>query len=82
MCGYGNGALDRPRCAVRRCARLSVCGGERRAQALTDDLGKRFPEDTIVQFNYLPTLRAKLALYRGSASEAIESLQSRHARMS
>ena len=46
-----------------------------RAQALTDDLGKRFPEDTIVRFNYLPTLRAKLALSPGNTSEAIESLR-------
>jgi serine/threonine protein kinase/tetratricopeptide (TPR) repeat protein len=45
-----------------------------RARALVGDLGKRFPEDTIVQFNYLPTLRAKLALNKGNASEAIESL--------
>ena len=46
-----------------------------RAQALADDLGKRFPENTIVQFNYLPALRAKLALNKGNASEAIESLR-------
>jgi len=38
-------------------------------------LGKRFPEDTIVQFNYLPTLHAKLAVNRGNASEAFESLR-------
>jgi predicted Zn-dependent protease len=44
------------------------------APAMTADLAKRFPEDTLVQFNYLPTLRAKFALRRGSASEAIESL--------
>ena len=35
---------------------------------LTDDLGKRFPEDTIVQFNYLPTFSAKLAISRGNTS--------------
>ncbi|MFZ3329619.1 MAG: protein kinase [Candidatus Acidiferrales bacterium] len=46
-----------------------------RAQVLTDDLGKRFPEDTSVQFNYLPTLRAKLAVNRGNASQAIEGLK-------
>ena len=46
-----------------------------RAKAMADDLGKRFPEDTIVQFNYLPTLRAKLALNKGNAAEAIESLK-------
>jgi tetratricopeptide (TPR) repeat protein len=46
-----------------------------RALALADDLDKRFPEATIVQLNYLPTLRAKLALNKGSASGAIESLR-------
>jgi serine/threonine protein kinase/tetratricopeptide (TPR) repeat protein len=54
---------------------LAYAGDERRAQALTDNLGQRFPEDTIVQFNYLPTLRAKLALSRGNASEALDSLR-------
>jgi eukaryotic-like serine/threonine-protein kinase len=47
-----------------------------RAKAIADDLARRFPEDTIVQFNYLPTLRAKLALNGGNASEAIEYLRS------
>jgi tetratricopeptide (TPR) repeat protein/predicted Ser/Thr protein kinase len=41
---------------------LALIGDSTRAQALADDLQKRFPEDTIVQFNYLPTLRAQLAL--------------------
>ncbi len=54
---------------------LAYAGDDRRLQALTDDLDTRFPEATIVQFNYLPTLRAKLALSRGNASEAIESLR-------
>jgi eukaryotic-like serine/threonine-protein kinase len=44
-------------------------------QALANDLGKRFPEDTIVQFNYLPTLRAKLSASRRNPSNAIESLR-------
>ena len=48
-------------------------GDDRRLQALTGDLGKKFPKDTIVQFNYLPTLRAKLAVNRGNASEALKS---------
>jgi eukaryotic-like serine/threonine-protein kinase len=47
---------------------LAYTGDDKRAQELTDDLGKRFPEDTIVQFNYLPTLRAKLAVNRGNVS--------------
>jgi len=54
---------------------LAYAGDEGRVQALTDDLGKRFPEDTIVRSNYLPTLRAKLAVSRGNVSEAIESLR-------
>jgi eukaryotic-like serine/threonine-protein kinase len=46
-----------------------------RAEKLADDLAKRFPKDTIVQFNYLPTLRAKIALDKGNAPEAIEDLR-------
>jgi eukaryotic-like serine/threonine-protein kinase len=54
---------------------FAYLGDDGRAQALTDDLGRRFPEATIVQFNYLPTLRAKLAVSRGNTSEGIESLR-------
>ena len=52
----------------------AYAGDNGRVQAPADDLGKRFPEDTVVQFNYLPTIRAKLAVNRRDASEAIESL--------
>jgi hypothetical protein len=54
---------------------FAYVGDDGRARALADDLGKRFPEDTLVQFNYLPTLRAKLAVSRGNAVEAIENLR-------
>jgi hypothetical protein len=54
---------------------LAYAGEHGRAQALTDDLGKRFPEDTVVQFNFLPTLRAKLGVSKRNASEALESLR-------
>jgi len=54
---------------------LVFAGDGERAQVLTGDLAKRFPEDTIVRFNYLPTLRAKFAVSRGKPSEAIESLR-------
>ena len=53
---------------------LAYAGKDREAQSLTDDLGRRLPEATIVQFNYLPTIRAKLAIRRGNTSAAIESL--------
>jgi DNA-binding winged helix-turn-helix (wHTH) protein/tetratricopeptide (TPR) repeat protein len=54
---------------------LAYAGGDTKLQVRKDDLGKRFPEDTIVQFNYLPTLRAKFELNKGNASEAIENLR-------
>ena len=53
---------------------LAYAGDDKQAQALTADLGKRFPEATIQQFNFLPTLRAKLALNKRNASQAIEGL--------
>jgi serine/threonine protein kinase/Tfp pilus assembly protein PilF len=46
-----------------------------RAEALSDDLGKRFPENTIVRLNYIPTLHAQLALSRNDTSKAIDALQ-------
>jgi eukaryotic-like serine/threonine-protein kinase len=54
---------------------LAFAGDEVRAHALADDLGKRFSEDTLVQSNYLPTLRAQLALNRNDVTGAIEALQ-------
>jgi eukaryotic-like serine/threonine-protein kinase len=54
---------------------LAYAGDDRNLQVLTDDLGKSFPQDTIVQFNYLPTLRARLAVSNGNASEALDGLR-------
>jgi len=54
---------------------LAAAGDSSHAQALADNLEKRFPEDTSVQFSYLPTLRALFALDRGEPSHAIELLQ-------
>jgi serine/threonine protein kinase/Tfp pilus assembly protein PilF len=54
---------------------LAFVGDDARVQALIDDFGKKFPEDTIVQSNYMPTLRARLAVNRKDASEAIETLR-------
>jgi tetratricopeptide (TPR) repeat protein len=55
---------------------MAYAGDARRAQRLTEELNKRFPEATTVQLNYLPTVRAKLALNRGNPSEALEMLRS------
>jgi tetratricopeptide (TPR) repeat protein len=53
---------------------LALAGDSGRSQALVNDLDKRFPEDTSVQFSYLPSLRALMALNRGQPSKAIEIL--------
>src|SRR4029077_10581630 len=54
---------------------LALGGEAAEAQKLTDDLANRFPEDTEVQFNYLPSLRAQLALARNEPSAAIYALE-------
>ena len=54
---------------------FAYTGDDGRALALADDLNKRFPEDTLVQSNFLPVLRAKVALIRGNGSEAVEILR-------
>jgi len=54
---------------------LALAGDSARSQKLADDLGMRFPEDTLVRFSYLPALRALLALNRHEPSTAIELLE-------
>jgi eukaryotic-like serine/threonine-protein kinase len=58
---------------------LAMIGNAKGEQAeianLADDLAKRFPEDTMVKFNYLPTLRAQIALDRGHPAQALEVLE-------
>jgi tetratricopeptide (TPR) repeat protein len=54
---------------------LAISGESGAAQKLVDDLNKRFPEDTIVQSIYLPTLRALIALRRSDPRQAIAELQ-------
>ena len=54
---------------------LALAGDSARAQALANELGERFPEDTFIQFNCLPTLHSQLALNRSESSKAIEALQ-------
>jgi hypothetical protein len=54
---------------------LASSGNVSQAQTLADDMERRFSEDTSVRFNYLPVLRARLALSAGNASKALEILQ-------
>jgi serine/threonine protein kinase/tetratricopeptide (TPR) repeat protein len=54
---------------------LAIAGDRSRAQAIADDLNTRFPEDTSVRFNYVPTLRALSALGANDPARAIELLR-------
>jgi tetratricopeptide (TPR) repeat protein/predicted Ser/Thr protein kinase len=54
---------------------LALSGDSARARSVADDLDKRLSEDTIVRFNYLPTLHAQLALNAPNGAEkAVEAL--------
>jgi serine/threonine protein kinase/tetratricopeptide (TPR) repeat protein len=53
---------------------LAYAGEEKQSQTLGDDLNMRFPEDTVVQLIFLPTLRARLALSRDS-QRALDALK-------
>jgi len=53
---------------------LALAGDSAQAARLSDDLRKNFPADTIVQYNYLPMIRAATALRSGNAARAVEAL--------
>jgi hypothetical protein len=53
----------------------ALAGDTARAKTIAGDLERRFPEDTSVRFNYLPTLRALAALKTNDPARAIEVLQ-------
>jgi predicted Zn-dependent protease len=54
---------------------LARSGDYSRSRTLTDDLSKRFPEDSTVKLTYMPTLGALLALKHGEPVRAVELLQ-------
>ncbi len=54
---------------------LALSGDLPKARALAEDLAREFPEDTSVQFMYLPTLRALFSLNAHDAAAAIQALQ-------
>ena len=54
---------------------LAIAGDTTQAQALANDLSKRYPEDTIVQFVYLPQIRAQIALGRNNPTNSVELLR-------
>ncbi len=53
---------------------LALAGDSGRATLIAGDSEKRFPEDTIVQFQYLPMIRAGIAFEGGSPGRAVQEL--------
>ncbi len=53
---------------------LGLAGDSAQAERLAADLNKRFKEDTAVQFNFLPMIRAAIALHSGDSKRAIDAL--------
>src|ERR1700733_6876625 len=53
---------------------MAMAGDSAHAKFLSDDLAKRFPQDTIVQLNYLPTIRAAGQVVARDADAAIQTL--------
>jgi eukaryotic-like serine/threonine-protein kinase len=53
----------------------ALAGDAAHAQPLADDLAKRFPQGTVVQSVWLPTIRAQIETDRKKAGRGIELLQ-------
>lgn len=84
-CGNGAAAKRRARAALERAKgrdlvyaaafALALSGELAESQRLAAELDKRFPEDTPVQFEYLPTLGALSALAQRAPLDAVERLK-------
>jgi hypothetical protein len=54
---------------------LALAGDGSQAERLARDLETRFPEDTAVKYNYLPAIRAVIALKESDPLKAVERLR-------
>jgi eukaryotic-like serine/threonine-protein kinase len=54
---------------------LAFAGDSARVQTLQNDFAKRFPEDTLVRFIYLPSLRAQQEILHRDFSKVVAELQ-------
>jgi eukaryotic-like serine/threonine-protein kinase len=54
---------------------LALAGDEAAAQKLAADLAKRFPQDTVARFNYLPEIHAAIEIRAGNPAKAVEALE-------
>ena len=65
------------RCHVKVLASLALArsGESNRSAKIADDLGKSFPQNTVINRYWLPTIRAAIEIDRGNAAKAIEMLR-------
>jgi serine/threonine protein kinase/Tfp pilus assembly protein PilF len=69
--------LERNQITLPRTAlALALSGTASQVKPLTDELGKQYPQDTLINGIWLPTIKAALELPHGNAAQAIEHLQS------
>src|SRR5262245_13699484 len=69
-------ALARGRASLPRAALVfALCGQVSQAKTLSDEISRRYPEDTVIHSLWLPTIRAAIDLQRGDAMWAIEQLK-------
>jgi len=54
---------------------LARSGDVARAQAIADDIGKRFPTDTLINAVTLPIIQAAIEIHQGNPAKAIELLR-------
>jgi eukaryotic-like serine/threonine-protein kinase len=59
----------------RAAAALALCGEANLAQPLIDELSRRFPQDTLINVTWLPTIRAALEINRNNPAQAVQLLQ-------
>jgi eukaryotic-like serine/threonine-protein kinase len=65
-----NGKVVEGRSAVA----LALSREQDQARRLADDMNARFPQDTVVQYGFLPMIRCALALRAGDPKKAVEEL--------
>ena len=54
---------------------LARAGDSERSERMAADLGQRFPDNSVVNGYWLPTIRAAIQLNRGNPGKAVEMLQ-------
>jgi tetratricopeptide (TPR) repeat protein len=68
--------LARGRISLSRAAlAFALCGEAKQAQSLVSELTEHYPEDTVINSIWLPSIRAAVELQIGSAARAIDQLQ-------